>query len=130
MSKIGTKILVIDDDASVLHALGMFLEQEGYDVVTAGGYDGRLARARRSDLPDLIILDILLSDENGCEVAKKLKSNDKTATIPIVMISAHPGGERMSAAAGADAYLAKPFEIEDLLESIERLGDQPQPAAA
>lgn len=124
MTQVNTKskrILVIDDDASVLHALGLVLEAEGYDVTTAEGYDGRLKKVATADLPDLVVLDILLSNENGCAIARELKAADKTAAVPIVMISAHPDGQRMAKTAGADAYLAKPFDVDELLGTIDRL---------
>lgn len=122
MTKGATKVLVIDDDASVLHALGLFLSQEGYDVTTASKYRGKLKKVKKSDMPDLIILDILLSDENGCVIAKGLKQDKATADIPIIMISAHPDGRKMASAVDADAFLPKPFEVDDLLETIDRLG--------
>ncbi|MGH7239222.1 MAG: response regulator transcription factor [Candidatus Saccharimonadales bacterium] len=130
MTKGVTKILVIDDDASVLHALGLFLAQEGYAVTTASKYRGKLKKVKPSELPDLIILDILLSEENGCVIAKGLKHNNLTANIPIVMISAHPNGKQMAGEAGADAYLPKPFEVDDLLETIDRLGGSQKPVPA
>lgn len=123
------KILIIDDDAAVLHALGMFLEQEDYEVETADSYGGRLDKIKPENLPDIIILDILLSDENGTEIAKQLKANHKTADIPIVMISAHPHGKKMSLGAGADAFLSKPFDAEQLLSTLERFDSSVAKAA-
>lgn len=130
MKERATKVLVIDDDASVLHALGLFLKEEGYDVTTAEGYDGRLKGVKKSNLPDLIVLDILLSDENGCAIARGLKKDAATADIPIIMVSAHPGGQKMAEESGADAYLGKPFEIDHLLDTIDRLGKEPRSIAA
>lgn len=75
----------------------------------------------KSELPDVIILDILLKQEDGCKIAKELKENPKTSAIPIIMISALPGGKKMSEEAGADAFLAKPFEANELNEKIELL---------
>lgn len=117
------KILVIDDDASVLHALGLFLEQEGYDVQTASGYNDQLKGANSSQLPNLIILDILLSDKNGCDIARELRANKATAKVPIAMISAHPDGHDMAMSAGADAFLAKPFDIDELLGTVAKLAN-------
>ncbi len=117
------KILVIDDDASVLHALGLFLEQEGYDVQTASGYNDQLKGIRPSQLPNLIVLDILLSDKNGCDIARELKAAKSTANVPIVMISAHPDGREMAMSAGADGFLAKPFDIDELLDTVARLAN-------
>ena len=73
MSK--TKILVIDDEEAILDALQIFLEQEGYDVQTIDRYDDYLENAKT--LPDMIILDILLMEEDGREIVKKLKASPK-----------------------------------------------------
>lgn len=117
MSK--TKILVIDDEEAILDALQIFLEQEGYDVQTIDRYDDYLEKVKT--LPDMIILDILLMEEDGREIVKKLKASPKTKDIPVIMISAHPRADKTALRFGADAFLAKPFEISLLLETIERL---------
>jgi DNA-binding response OmpR family regulator len=71
-----------------------------------------------------------LSDENGCAIARGLKKDAATADIPIIMVSAHPGGQKMAEESGADAYLGKPFEIDHLLDTIDRLGKEPRSIAA
>jgi DNA-binding response OmpR family regulator len=118
---VGPKILVIDDETTILSALQIFLEQEGYQVEAISKYQGYLEGLSKSELPDLIILDILLMEEDGREVAKKLKGSAKTRHIPIIMISAHPTADKTALRAGADAFLAKPFEVDTLLETIDKL---------
>jgi DNA-binding response OmpR family regulator len=118
---VGPKILVIDDETTILSALQIFLEQEGYQVEAISKYQGYLEGLNKSELPDLIILDILLMEEDGREVAKKLKGSTKTKHIPIIMISAHPTADKTARRAGADEFLAKPFEVDTLLEAIDRL---------
>ena len=115
-----SKILIIDDETAILNALQIFLEQEGYDVEAVDKYDDFLEK-KGGDLPDLVILDIILLDEDGREIAKKLKANDRTTHIPIIMISAHPNAEQTSLKAGANAFLPKPFDMEELLTTISKL---------
>ena len=112
-------ILIIDDEMSILNALQMFLEQEGYDVTVATGYEQYSEITDEHTNPDVAILDIMLGAEDGREVATRLKDDPGTADLPIIMISAHPDVRRMAEVAGADAYLAKPFDIDHLLAAID-----------
>jgi CheY-like chemotaxis protein len=71
-------------------------------------------------LPDLLLLDIWMSGIDGRDICKELKQKENTKKIPIVLISASREIERSALEAGADDFLAKPFEIDDLLEKIEK----------
>jgi CheY-like chemotaxis protein len=115
-------ILVVDDDPGILDALRFLFEEEGYRVQTSekGDYAEALHDAN-GGLPDLIVLDILLSGKDGRDICRKLKSKPDTRHIPIVMISAHPDAERSAREVGADAFVAKPFAIDDLLGLVESL---------
>jgi DNA-binding response OmpR family regulator len=115
-------ILVVDDDPDILDALRFMFEDEGYRVQTTekGDYAESL-RDGNGGLPDLIILDILLSGKDGRIICRKLKSQDDTKHIPIVMVSAHPDAEHSVREVGADAFVAKPFSIDDLLNTVANL---------
>lgn len=115
------KILVVDDDPDILDALQITLEDAGYDVTTTekGDYAENL-RDTNGGLPDVIILDVLLSGKDGRIICQKLKSQEDTKYIPIIMISAHPDAKQSVKAVGADDFLAKPFEIDDLLAKVEQ----------
>jgi len=115
-------ILVVDDDVDILNALKFLLEDEGYDVQIAdkGDYAESLAMGNQV-LPDLIVLDVLLSGKDGRLICQKLKSQDETKHIPIVMMSAHPNAEHSVKKVGADAFIAKPFSIDNLLSLIPSL---------
>lgn len=115
------KILLVDDETAILHALGMYLEHEGYSVEAIAKYGNYLNDTEPEKWPDIIILDILLNQEDGSKIAKELKKDSKTKKIPIIMISALPGGKKLAEEARADAYLAKPFEVDELNQLIERL---------
>jgi DNA-binding response OmpR family regulator len=115
-------ILAVDDDPGILDALRFLFEEEGYRVQTSE--KGDYAEALHDDnggLPDLIVLDILLSGKDGRDICRKLKSQVDTRHIPIVMISAHPDAERSAKDVGADAFVAKPFAIDHLLTVVQSL---------
>lgn len=119
MENLGKNILVVDDDPDILDALQFTLEDAGYAVVTSlkGDYAENL-RDGNGGLPDLIILDVLLSGKDGRLICRKLKSQDETRHIPIIMISAHPGARESVKEVGADDFLAKPFDVDALLARI------------
>jgi DNA-binding response OmpR family regulator len=119
MEQQAKRILVVDDDPDILDALQFMLEYAGYEVKTTekGEYAENL-RATNGGLPDVIILDVLLSGKDGRLICQKLKSREETKRIPIIMISAHPNAKQSVAAVGADDFLAKPFDMDDLLTKI------------
>lgn len=118
MQKPFKKILVVDDEQAILEVLREVLEGEGYNVVAVdnGEY---LERLQVHDLPDLILLDVLLSGRDGRELVRYLKAQKETREIPVIMISAHPAARESSLAAGADMFIAKPFDVTKLLDTIE-----------
>ena len=115
-------ILLVVDDPGILDALRVLFESEGYRVQTCekGDYAESL-RGEIGGLPDLIVLDVLLSGKDGRTICRTLKSHEATRRIPVVMISAHPGAEESVKEVGADAFVAKPFTIDDLLDTVETL---------
>jgi len=117
----GPKILLVDDEVAILHSLGFFLEQEGYSVTAISKFDSYKETFDKQVVPDLIILDILLNQEDGCNIAKDIKKDPRSKNVPIIMISALPDGKKKAELAGADAFLAKPFDVSDLNHEIEQL---------
>jgi DNA-binding response OmpR family regulator len=115
-------ILVVDDDPAILDALRFLFEDEGYRVQTSekGDYAESL-RDENGGLPDLIVLDVLLSGKDGRTICRKLKSQDQTRHIPIVMISAYPDAEHSAKEVGADAFVAKPFAIDEVAATVASL---------
>jgi len=116
------RILVVDDDPDILDALQLTLEDAGYVVTTSekGEYAENLLDTTNGALPDLIILDVLLSGKDGRTICQKLKGQADTRHIPIIMVSAYPNAKQSVAKVGADDFLAKPFEIDALLETIAK----------
>ncbi len=111
------KLLVVDDEPDILEFLQVILEEEGYAVAVTGKGE-YLEKLNIGVLPDLILLDMWLSGKDGREIVKYLKSQEKTRHIPIIMFSAHPRAEETALKAGADDFVAKPFDIDVLLNKI------------
>jgi len=116
---ISKRILIVEDDPSVLRATSYILEKEGYQVLTAqNGLEG--LKKAREDNPDLLILDVMLPGIDGFEICHSLRSEPKTAGLPILMFSAK-GQESDKATGlkvGADEYMTKPVDREVLLNKV------------
>jgi len=112
------RILVVEDDLSILTGLSMNLRFEGYEVLQA--QDGRAGLAKAlEEAPDLVVLDIMLPELNGYEVLKELRR--RGSELPVVMLSAR-GTERdkiLGLEIGADDYVVKPFGLQELLARIK-----------
>lgn len=114
------KILIADDEEDVKIVVQLYLESKGYEVVTA--FDGLDAVDKvKAEKPDLVLLDIMMPILDGFEVARKLKADPQTASIPIIMLSAsaHAESKQRGMQAGAVDYIVKPFVPENL-ESVIR----------
>ena len=111
-------IVVADDDPAIVDALQFMLEEEGYSVRTT--VDGQTVSVMFEEEPDLLLLDIWMSGQDGRDICKALKSQASTRHIPIIMISANKDTEQIAKEAGADDFLSKPFEMEDLLEKVRK----------
>ena len=118
--QIPPKILIVEDDPDITLALSSILEDAGYTVVTTDGALDPLPANDTTTLPDLILLDMLLSGQDGRELARRWKSQPSTWHIPIIMLSAHPDAAQEAKAAGADDFLAKPFEMDELLTRVSK----------
>lgn len=112
------RILVVEDDLSILTGLSMNLTYEGYEVLQA--QDGRTGLARAiDDSPDLVILDVMLPELNGYEVVQALRARGNE--VPVLMLSARgrPNDKIMGLDLGADDYVVKPFGLPELLSRIK-----------
>jgi DNA-binding response OmpR family regulator len=116
------KVLVVDDDRAIQQLLEVNLELDGYDVAKA--VDGAEALEMvASFAPDIVLLDVMMPRMDGREVCKRLKADPKTAALPIVFLSARAQEMDVSLGLelGAAAYLTKPFEPQDLLDTVRRV---------
>lgn len=112
------KILIADDDPTVLDVIKMILDKAGYKTeVTLNG------RTLLNNIPqdfDLILLDVRMSGIDGFMICRHLKSQESTRDIPIIMVSAVPELGRMTEESCADAYLEKPFNMFELLQVVDK----------
>ncbi|MEO8794156.1 MAG: response regulator [Daejeonella sp.] len=118
MSETGKWVLVADDDEGILDVISIILESAGYKVTTI--IRGEEVLEIKEDLPDLILLDISMAGIDGRDICKKLKSQDSTKHISIIMISANRDTEEISIQAGADSFICKPFDMDDLLQKVAK----------
>ena len=114
------RILVLDDDPDIGTMIKMMLEYKGYRVIVSDRAD-LAQQALNTGGVDLIIMDMLLSGVNGTDLCIDLKKNPSTSHIPVIMISAHPNAKEICLQAGADEFISKPFDMNDILSKIERL---------
>jgi DNA-binding response OmpR family regulator len=114
------KILVLDDDTDIGTMIKMMLEYKGY-TVTVSERAEQAAEVLQNNGVDLIIMDMLLSGVNGTDLCVELKKNNSTSHIPVIMISAHPNAKEICLEAGADEFISKPFDMQDILSKIDRL---------
>ena len=113
------KIMIADDDSGIVDAIEIMLDFEGYNVVST--LTGDTVLHMDSDYPDLRLLDVWMSGHDGRAICKKLKQKQETQKIPVIMISASPELKRSATEAGADDFLEKPFDIDNLLGKIAQL---------
>lgn len=114
------KLLLVEDNEDILEALEIAFESSGYAVTSVN--DGKKAyESIESFRPDVVVLDMLLSGVNGLTLCNSIKMNDETKNTPVIMISAHPGAKELALAAGADQFVAKPFELDNLVALVDKV---------
>jgi DNA-binding response OmpR family regulator len=113
------KILIVEDDHDILGLLTDVLEQEGYEV-TGLNYTDSIIKNITESKADLVMLDFLLAGINGGELCHDIKINPATAGIPVIMLSAFPRVLESLGDYGSDAFIAKPFEIADVIQKVKR----------
>jgi DNA-binding response OmpR family regulator len=126
-----TKILVVDDESSVRHLLQVMLTTEGYQPLLAANGAEALQMAHEH-LPSLILLDWMMPILDGIATLQALRIDPVTAEVPVVMLTARQGDSDLAQAMvqGADFYITKPFEAEEMLAVIRRFVRNGQPAQA
>lgn len=112
------RVLIADDDPAILDVLTLFLGEVGYEVESTTNPEtiGEFS----TGYPDLIILDIWMSGWNGLDICRTLKSQATTRQLPIILFSAKKEAEELAYEAGADDFIAKPFNLDDMLDKVER----------
>jgi two-component system alkaline phosphatase synthesis response regulator PhoP/two-component system response regulator VicR len=116
------KILVCDDERSIVRLIQVNLERQGWSVVTA--YDGKEGLEKiKSEKPDIIVLDVMMPYMDGFEVLKNLRREPETQNLPVVMLTAKAQDKDVFEGYhfGADVYLTKPFNPMELVTFIKRI---------
>lgn len=122
------KILIIEDERSLIDIMSYNLTNEGFDVLTASdGHEG--LRRAQSAVPDLIVLDLMLPGIDGLQICRQLRSDPKTQNIRILMLTAKSEevDEIVGFNMGADDYVTKPFKLKPLIHRIKALLRRPTP---
>jgi DNA-binding response OmpR family regulator len=115
-------VLCADDDPDILSLVALRLQRAGYGVAQA--VDGEQALSLARELrPDVLVLDVMMPRLSGTDVLEALRADEATASLPVVLLSARAQDEDIARGlrAGADAYLAKPFQASELIEVVGRL---------
>ena len=113
------QIVVVDDDRDILEFMQLTLEYEGYRV-KASPDGGCFRQLQPGDLPDLILLDVQLSGEDGRAICRKLRANELTRRIPIILYSAIDVGNQVRKEGYADDFLPKPFSLDTLIDKVQQ----------
>ena len=121
MSMSGKKALVVDDEVHIVHVAAIKLRNNGYEVITAGNGEDAYELACSNDDLDIIITDYQMPVMTGLELVEKLRSNDSTSHLPVIMLTARGFAidDEQRERLGISAFLSKPFSPRELLRSVE-----------
>ncbi|HEU4326838.1 MAG TPA: response regulator [Roseiflexaceae bacterium] len=111
-------VLVVDDDQAIRETLTMVLEEEGYRVVSVAHGRAALDHLRNAAAPCLILLDLMMPVMNGWEFCAAVRSDAALVGLPVLLLSADPSVRRTAAELGAQGALAKPTDINELLDAV------------
>ncbi len=114
------KILIVDDDIQVTALLKKLLTNQGYDA-TAINQSSKAIQTAKALIPDLFILDLMMPQPDGFQLCKMLRADPKFSETPILIITAMDISNARATAFGANDYLAKPFDLDELITKIESL---------
>lgn len=120
---------MVDDDPGIQHALEAILEMEGYEVRLAGDGLDALAQIEQAP-PEAILLDLMMPRMNGYDMMDEMQRRGLHPTIPVIVLTADGRAEQKAASIAAQGWLAKPFEIDDLIALLERVLNPSEERAA
>lgn len=119
------KVLVVDDDPFIRTLLVAWLQEAGYGVVTAE--DGQQALdVLRSERPDVLLLDLMMPKLDGYALARIIRTHDATRGLPIIVLSADARAPQKLNGVRIDAFISKPFDLDDLLARVNEYAPAPQ----
>ena len=117
MTKNIYNILIIEDDLDIGNMIRMILEYRGYTVFILKNTEGVSELMKKRKI-NVVIIDMMLAEANGTDICIKLKKDASLAHIPLIMMSAHPDAENLCRISGADDFISKPFDLDQLLLKI------------
>jgi DNA-binding response OmpR family regulator len=117
MAEIKKRVLIVDDERAILKVLDMKLRVSGYDVVTASNGKEALDLVK-STCPDIMLLDIIMPGMDGFEVLQEVRA---VSELPVIVISARPENVRRALSLGANDFLTKPLDVDEIVRKIEGL---------
>lgn len=123
-----TRVLLAEDEPNIVESLTFLLERAGFSVTAES--DGRTAlESALADPPDVVILDVMLGGFDGFEVLRRLRSDRRGESLPVIMLTAKGQREDREAAFqyGADLYITKPYSNADVIEAVRRLASRGAP---
>ena len=118
-------ILIVDDDPDISMMLKLMLEYKGYSVMIVAKADDTIKTLQEKRI-SMAIIDMLLSGVSGIDICTGIRQDQSTAGCPILMIPAHPNAKEICMLAGADDFISKPFDMNDILSRINNLVNKPQ----
>jgi len=123
------RILIIEDERALTDVLTYNFQREGYDVIVAFDSQEGLRKAQMQ-LPDVVILDLMLPGLDGLEVCRELRAGDRTRNVPILMLTAkaEETDQVVGFSMGADDYVTKPFSVKVLLQRVKALQRRAEPS--
>jgi DNA-binding response OmpR family regulator len=118
------RILLVEDEANILEAIGFILSRDGWDVRGHGKGESALAEIERV-APDILVLDIMLPGRSGLDVLRDLRASPALHELPVLLLTAkgQTKDREQAMALGANAFLTKPFSNDELIETVRRLAN-------
>ncbi len=120
------RIMICDDDEGILEVLELYLELEGYVVFTVAN-SIKLVEQITLHSPDLLLLDLWMPLLSGDQAIRIIRESDMLSALPIVVLSASVDGAAVASAMGADGFIAKPFDLDDIKLNIDRIINKEPP---
>jgi DNA-binding response OmpR family regulator len=115
-------VLICDDDEGIIEVTTIILEEKGYNVISMTSCETLFEKIDKFN-PRVILLDLWMPDATGDEITRQLKADDKTKQIPIIIVSANKDTEKVAKESGADDFLCKPFDINELEDIVQKYSE-------
>lgn len=116
----GKKIMICDDDDSILEVLQMMLEIDGHTVFLENNSTNLIKQINNIN-PDILLMDLWMPVLSGDQLLRTIRTTDELKDLPVIILSASVDGKEIANSAGADMFIAKPFDMDDVSSGVEKL---------